>query len=280
MSRPSIIGVHGVGNFRPGHRPTDVAAHLAALWSEALATGATRLPPDIEVRVAYYAHHLHRSGAQSAATGLEALTAAERRQVRQWLDLLGLEPGVGQGAATMPIRQALSWLATRRGLPLPALEAFVWLFFHEVSAYFASVEARRAAQRELLDVLTALPEPRILLAHSLGSVVAHEALWSAPDIPVELLVTLGSPLALPGAVFDKLLPGHVAGRGSAPPGLRQWVNLADVGDLVALPVHGIPMRFDGVHADHETGIHTFDFHRALNYLRSDALSQTLRPHVA
>ena len=37
------------------------------------------------------------------------------------------------------------------------------------------------------------------MAHFLGTVVASEALHAHPDLQVYLLVTPGSPLALPGA---------------------------------------------------------------------------------
>ena len=37
------------------------------------------------------------------------------------------------------------------------------------------------------------------MAHFLGTVVAYEALPARSDLHVYLLVTLGSPLALPGA---------------------------------------------------------------------------------
>ena len=38
------------------------------------------------------------------------------------------------------------------------------------------------------------------MAHFLGTVVAYEALHAHPDLHVYLLVTPGSPLALPGAI--------------------------------------------------------------------------------
>ena len=37
------------------------------------------------------------------------------------------------------------------------------------------------------------------MAHFMGTVVAYEALHAHPDLHVYLLVTPGSPLALPGA---------------------------------------------------------------------------------
>ncbi|GLZ38743.1 hypothetical protein Acsp05_23670 [Actinokineospora sp. NBRC 105648] len=39
-------------------------------------------------------------------------------------------------------------------------------------------------------------QPDVVIAHSLGSVVAYEALWNS-GATVDLLITLGSPLALP-----------------------------------------------------------------------------------
>jgi hypothetical protein len=64
--------------------------------------------------------------------------------------------------------------------------------------------------------------------------VAYEALHAFPDLDVELLVTLGSPLGLP-ALFRKLDPEPRAGRGARPAGVKRWLNIADVGDLVAIP---------------------------------------------
>jgi hypothetical protein len=54
--------------------------------------------------------------------------------------------------------------------------------------------------------------------------------------------------------------------------VRRWVNIADVGDLVAIPPGGVPLRFTGVAADHTSAIHAFDFHLAANYLACPPLS--------
>jgi hypothetical protein len=48
--------------------------------------------------------------------------------------------------------------------------------------------------------------PRVLLARSLGSVVAYEALRGDPGLRVEPFVTLGSPLAMHAVVFERLRP--------------------------------------------------------------------------
>jgi hypothetical protein len=74
-------------------------------------------------------------------------------------------------------------------------------------------------------------------------VVAYEALHQRPDLRVGTFLTLGSPLGMPGTVFEALDPEPVAGRGVRPPGVQRWVNVADVGDLIAVPVE-LGGRFD------------------------------------
>ncbi|MFD8967973.1 hypothetical protein ACFV0C_23770 [Streptomyces sp. NPDC059568] len=58
--------------------------------------------------------------------------------------------------------------------------------------------------------------PLVIVAHSLGSVIAYEALCAHPDWPDLTLVTLGSPLAVRGVVFDRLAPPPPAGRPAGP----------------------------------------------------------------
>lgn len=46
--------------------------------------------------------------------------------------------------------------------------------------------------------------------------------------------------------------------------VTRLINLADAGDLVALPVKGISRLFEGV--DLDDMVHTFEFHMVSNYL--------------
>ena len=78
------------------------------------------------------------------------------------------------------------------------------------------------------------PDTRVVIGHSLGSVVAYEYLCRDRPGSVELLVTLGSPLGIPHVVFDKLTPAPAGGVGAWPGMLAAWVNIADPDDIVAL----------------------------------------------
>jgi hypothetical protein len=68
-------------------------------------------------------------------------------------------------------------------------------------------------------------DTRVLIGHSLGSVVAYETLCLDPQPGVQTLVTLGSPLGL--ATIQKALRTH------ASPPVAHWVNVYDVRDPVA-----------------------------------------------
>ncbi|MFH8560026.1 hypothetical protein [Streptomyces sp. NPDC017988] len=266
-----IVGVHGVGNHRPGESPEKAAQNLSGIWAESLAATVAE-----HVAVAYYADRLQVRGGQGPAGGLAGLDAFEQDLVRAWLNELAPPEAVAAGPGTWPLRQAVGWVARTRSLGRPATEWFVATFFREVATYLRDADgaARRAAREHVAGVV-AKERPDVVLAHSLGSVVAYEALWTLPEVPVGLFVTLGSPLALPHAVFPRLRPTPLDGRGTRPPGVRRWVNLADPGDLVAVPPGGVARGFAGVDSDLQATIHAFDFHRVRNYLRSPRLAGVL-----
>ena len=80
------------------------------------------------------------------------------------------------------------------------------------------------------------PETRVLVAHSLGTVLSYQALCNHPNWPVHTFVTLGSPLASPmvGGILD---PAPVDGVGVWPGQVQRWVNVRAVGDkAAAVPV--------------------------------------------
>ncbi|MGC4973547.1 hypothetical protein ACLQ2D_11630 [Streptomyces sp. DT199] len=270
-----ILGVHGVGNHRPGQSPEAASAALAGIWAAALDDGH-------EVAAAYYAdllhHHGHR-GRQGGDDGLDSLDDSERELVAAWLAECGLPDATAAGRATAPLRQALAWLARTHGLGRPVTEWFVARFFREVATYLRT-PARQEARARVADLLLT-HRPRVVLAHSLGSVVAYETLWENPSLHVELLVTLGSPLALPHAVFPRLQPAPVDDRGGRPPGVGRWVNLADPGDLVALPPGGVERCFEGVDREQPRTqpIHAFDFHKVVHYLAAPQLRALLTPYA-
>lgn len=77
-------------------------------------------------------------------------------------------------------------------------------------------------------------DTRILIGHSLGSVVAYEYLCKYQPPGVQLFVTVGSPLGIPNLIFDRLTPKPTDGVGAWPGHVTRWVNVADPDDVVPL----------------------------------------------
>jgi hypothetical protein len=207
-------------------------------------------PGDISVRMAYYGSKFIADGQQGAAVAEDldhaALDLAEElaeswlRTAAQYADderdrreasrqLVALERDeLGAQSARAALRPALNGLARLRWfapLGVGVAGTFVWRALTQVTRYLTDDPIRAYAQQQVLDAIGT--DTRLVIGHSLGSVVAYEALHRT-EHPVALL-TLGSPLGLRTIVYDKLRPqpSHV------PPTVNRWDNLVDRDDLVA-----------------------------------------------
>ena len=67
---------------------------------------------------------------------------------------------------------------------------------------------------------------------------------------------------MPDIVFERLSP-H-GGRRGRPPGVGKWINLADPGDIIAVPLGGISAKFKHVTADLTDAISVFVSIRSLS----------------
>lgn len=284
-----VVGVHGIFNISYFHEAEgDLAAATAAIsavWGRAVAQGLGGYDPAVpvpeSVPVAYYADVLDR-GVRMGVTEPELLDPFEQRLFVEWVEELRRE-AVGQEAKELVaegqltkwlLRQPAQWLTENLG-DLAVRE--VCTAVRELATYFASAERAAQARRRIVEALT-WHRPRVLVAHSLGSVVAYETLCARPDVGVEVFVTLGSPLAMRKVVFDRLTPRPFE-KGIRPPGVRQWVNIADRGDFVAVPVGRLGDRFEGVDLDLESSIHILDPHTARSYLRCPEFARTIAPYL-
>jgi hypothetical protein len=139
--------------------------------------------------------------------------------------------GPGKG-----VQAALAALAGSRFLA-GASEKILLLWLRQVRAYFVDPDVRARVEQRFSESVA--DDTRVVVAHSLGSVVAYEALHAHPEWVITGLVTLGSPLGTRNLVLDRLSPSpqrRAEGRmtGDWPPSLRSWVNVADHLDFVAL----------------------------------------------
>ena len=275
---PPILAVHGIWNRIDGAPPDEAAQTLAGKWQPALAAGYTAAgldEPAPGIVAAYYADLL-ATQAQGGLDDLGTLSPAEQRWAWAWMTGLGVPAETSQGYGTVALRQGLDWLARRRGPGAAVIARIMTAFLREVFAYMTRPALRGRARARVIDALEVC-RPRVVVAHSLGSVVAYEALHARPDLGVDLLVTVGSPLGLPEAVFDGLEPEPRDGRGERPPGVGRWVNIADPGDLVAVPAR-LGDRFP-VDLHEEAHIGRLDFHTMAGYLGCGLTAAAVQPYA-
>ena len=239
---PKIVGIHGISHQYEG------SAILNSQWLPALqgglsAGGFRALGEELtsgDLAVAFFGDLFRPPGAALSAGDIpysaQDLTApAEIDLLTDLYDAaVALEPELGPphgslglvGNAGIMVERVLRSRTFANRIPE---RLFVGNLKQVVSFLSDSDVKSRVLDRVDAEVDT---DTRVLIGHSLGSVVAYEYLCRQP-IPCAVLVTLGSPLGIPHVIFDKLTPPPIAGVGVWP-GVRRWTNVADPDDIVAL----------------------------------------------
>ncbi|WP_369032782.1 SAV_2336 N-terminal domain-related protein [Streptomyces adonidis] len=260
-----VVGVHGIGQQTLGEQS------LRGQWLPAINDGLMRAGsvdhlsgPD--VAMAFYGD-LFRPAVEFPAVGDTLYTAAdvgegfERELLIAWWkaaadrDPAVVPPGANTLAPTSrSVQAALRALSGSRFFAGVALRAIVFTL-KQVSRYLTDPDLRALALARVVDQIG--DNTRVVVAHSLGSVIAYEALCALPGHQVRALVTVGSPLGIENLILQRLQPAplNVDGqlRGRWPGGKSlQWTNLADDGDVIALvsdlrPAFGNRVRCAVVH---------------------------------
>ncbi|MBJ3810528.1 hypothetical protein [Streptomyces flavofungini] len=239
--------MHGIGKQTLGEET------LRRQWLPALNDGLThdgaadRLA-EADVAVAFYGN-LFRPDGEFLAAGGPPYTSADVEEgferellLAWWQAAAASDPAVVPPEAdtlvSMPrsVQAALMALSGSRFFAGVALRAMVF-DLKQVHSYLTDPDLRAEALARLVGRIG--EDTRVVVAHSLGSVVAYEALCARPGHQVRALVTIGSPLGIPNLILHRLQSAPLA-LGGQPrgvwPGGRQltWTNLADGGDVVAL----------------------------------------------
>jgi len=242
MSR--ILCVHGVGQQRNGPQT------LHDEWFPALHDGCLLAGEQLsaaDVTCVFYGN-LFRPPGRALAAGdpmiqPEDLDEFEAELLGAWwqeaarVDSAVVAPDTRTLAATpRTVQRALRALSGSSFFAGFADRALLF-DLRQVRRYFHEPEVRQAAQQALVAAMS--PGVRVVVGHSLGSVVAYETLCAHPEWSGEVLLTLGSPLGIRHLVFDRLQPAPALGsangpQGSWPESVGRWVNIADEGDVVAL----------------------------------------------
>ncbi len=227
---PRLIFVHGAGAQLQ-------APLLLRAWETALfgmpvqGTLAARLGrPPVLVDYAGVLHPRTASRTRAASIGrVEPADPAARAFATRLTDALAPSGDRGALVTGLPpwLRIPLTRLITARFVP-------------DVTAYLFDAAARERMRAPLRAALRAERGDVVLVAHSLGSILAYDVLHEMGSAArVRRFVTLGSPLGIE-EVQDHLRQDGARRRSARnaglalPPGVAEWVNLADRLDVVSL----------------------------------------------
>ncbi|WP_371618600.1 hypothetical protein [Streptomyces sp. NBC_00454] len=235
-----VVLVHGIAQQLKG--PESIAEAWLPSLNDGLALSGSGTLPRHDVSVAFYGDLFRRPGHRGL--GEPPLDASDVEPGLENDLLLSWWQAAADAEARVPGPDAPGRLRTPR-IVQRALNALSHSAFfaglaegamigsaRQVRRYFTEPEVQQAAGTRLARAVTG--ETTVIVAHSLGSVVAYETLCAHPQWQDLTLITLGSPLAVRGLVFDRLRPTPHGGAARWPVPVKRWVNIADRADAVAL----------------------------------------------
>lgn len=255
---PHVTFVHGIGN-----KPA--ADGLCHAWRWVLADRGLDLDAEgVSSSMVYWADLLYPEPLEETAYEGAAdpePTGVPEIGMRWMLDVEGAEAEFVRAFATsiryqevaadgpdLPIgpednaegfeRVPLPWLIKRRLMKVLLRDVHHYLFDVAFSPRpGASQRIQHCIRERAVDQLKSgakMPGPHVILAHSLGSVIAYDCLKRVNDCPeVDALITVGSPLGV-DEIQDRLRPEWTRDHGFPSERVRgRWVNLYDRLDPVA-----------------------------------------------
>ncbi len=237
-----VVLVHGIGQQYSGEESV-LADWLPGLLDGLKRAGAPWRAGRGDVAAAFYGD-LFRPPGRPLGAGDPLYTATDVEQGLEeellrawWAEAAATDPGVaGPDARTLArapgsVQAGLRALSGSRFFAGLAIRVMV-ADLKQVARYFSEPGLRAGARSQVSGLIG--PETAVVVGHSLGSVVAYEALCSLPGHRVRALVTLGSPLGIRALITERLEPS-ASGTGVWPGGPDlAWTNVADAGDVVAL----------------------------------------------
>jgi hypothetical protein len=233
-----IVAIHGIGQQRKGE------STLRAAWLPALRDGLKRtgkeFQRDDDLVCAFYGD-LFRPKGKSLDPPYDRSDVDndwERALLYAWWEQAAqFEPEIPgpdvrtKASTPLSVQRALDALSHYKFFK-PVAERALIFDLKQVDLYMNNPEIRAKIQERVAQ--TVHGDTTVFIGHSLGSIVAYEALCAHPEWPVRTLVTLGSPLGIRNLIFDYLRPPPVNGIGCWPGKVTNWTNISDAGDVVAL----------------------------------------------
>jgi hypothetical protein len=225
----SVVAIHGIGQHQRGRH------QLLSAWRPAIADGIERAtgrrvaePPDLDI--AFYGDlYLPPDGPATTKSGGDevdrVLADMDDAECDELAEELGAELDLtvdagdkGLSAVPRPLQVVLRALDRRFGVAAGVLSLGV---LKQVRRYLLDPDLKASTDERVREAVG--PDCAVIVAHSLGSIVAYEYLRQSEDKAITL-VTIGSPLGL------RMVRDRITVTGLAVP---RWVAVRDPRDPVA-----------------------------------------------
>lgn len=234
----TVVVVHGIGQQYTAaellHEPVARALRGGVQHAGYQAPDADR------IAMAFYGNLFRRDGQRGGPGHNEAdLSPVEEELALQWwraaarIDPENVQSPDTEGArgpVPLTVKAALRALSMSRFATIMT-ERALYGSLRQVREYLYE-DMRGPVLARVNSLIT--DDTRVVVGHSLGSIVAYEALCARPCHGAKALITLGSPLGVRHLVFERLRPPPREGRGVWPGADVRWTNIYDRHDVVAL----------------------------------------------
>jgi hypothetical protein len=291
-----VIGIHGIGN-----KPSSEL--LAKWWKKAILEGLRKNNhpvKDFNFHLVYWADILHKTPLDPNETNSESpLYLKEPYKTEE--EKISLEDVSFRQKALEYLEKYSKNILVNGVLSLniPSLtELFIHRHLKDLEEYYSDsytlVSNKKRLVREVVNerLVQALQKHRrkkiLLVAHSMGSIIAYDALrYYTPEIKIDVLTTIGSPLGQ-NYVIDKIQSEsnpHKREKFIVPENIKLgWYNFADAEDQVA-----VNHELSKIYKENSCGIEIKDIlvknnykiseirnpHKSYGYLRTSELSEVL-----
>jgi hypothetical protein len=289
-----IIGIHGLGNKPPKWL-------FKQWWKQSIREGLKAIGKPyffFNFEMVYWAHILHPF----------PLSPWERKTDHPLYLNEPYVPGTQQkaekpGSLKTKVRDylvgQLSKILLNDDLSLSfttVTDIIIHRYFSDLDSYYdaanpQSQSTRDRIQQELVQILKKHRSKEILLiSHSMGSIVAYDVLTQAvPNIKIDTLITIGSPLGLP-IVISKIVSEQHQERKTetavrTPENItRHWYNFSDMHDKIAFAYRlNSNFKENSHHIKVEDSIVKNDYkvngnsnpHKDFGYLRTPELAKVI-----
>lgn len=236
---PLILYVPGLKSKPPP------GIHAKELW-KCLVEGVRRVDSDTAAHMHEYANAFDIVGWNYDFYGVHRDIGLDRAGIAGVLEQERATPR-DIAAATTLRRRAVRWLyqlADRLPFLIPQIaDENLELHLRDLRRYVNNVDDIAEATRRLvklpLRAASKSRRPILLIGHSMGSVIAYDALWQlsrkpgGEELEIDLFITMGSPLG-ERTIQRRLLGRGAVGAARYPGNIRRWVNIAAVGELTAM----------------------------------------------